>query len=173
MLTECFAPTYVCPFGGFGKRSLTRFRVRQGYKMTRATSMVTIHAPAHAIWQVIGDFGAACQYLARVIECTVEGEGIGARRTLTSTDGSTIVERLEALDEIAHRLSYALLTDTPFRNCLTTMIVRDLGPSQAELEWLATFEAGGLPADEARDMLEAALVANCLALKQFMEAGRT
>jgi hypothetical protein len=83
-----------------------------------------------------------------------------------------IVERLEALDEVAHRLSYSLLTDTPFRNCLTIMAVRDLGLSQAELEWSATFEADGLPADEARDMLEAARTANCLALKQFMEAGR-
>ncbi len=80
-----------------------------------------------------------------------------------------IVERLEALDEVTHRLSYALLTDTPFRNCLTTMQVRDLGPSLAELEWSATFEADGLPADEAREMLEGALTANCLALKQFLE----
>ena len=140
--------------------------------MTQASSTITIHAPADAIWQVIGDFGAACQYLAGVVNCTVEGEGVGALRTLTSADGSTIVERLEALDEVAHRLSYALLTDTPFRNCLTTMPVRDLGPSQAELEWSATFEADGLPANEARDMLEGALTANCLALKQFMEAGR-
>ena len=96
----------------------------------------------------------------------------GARRTLTSADGSTIVERLEALDGAAHRLSYALLTDTPFRNCLTTMLVHDLGQGQAEVEWSATFEADGLPADEAREMLESALAANCLALKQFMEAGR-
>ncbi len=42
------------------------------------------------------------------------------------------------------------------------MAVRDLGLSQAKLEWSATFEADGLPADEARDMLEAALTANCL-----------
>ena len=140
--------------------------------MTRVSCKTTIHAPAAAIWQVIGDFGAACQYLAQVIECAVEGEGVGARRTLTSADNSTVVERLETLDEAARRLSYALLTDTPFRDCLTTMLVHDLGQGQAEVEWSATFEADGLPADEARDMLEGALAANCLALKQFMEAGR-
>ena len=61
---------------------------------------------------------------------------------------------------------------TPFRNCLTTMTLRDLGPSKAALEWSATFEADGLPASEAVEMLEGALAANCLALKQFMEAGR-
>ena len=140
--------------------------------MTHATSVITIHAPAAIIWQVISDFGAACKYLFMVVNCTVEGEGVGARRTLTSTDGGVIVERVETLDEVTHRLNYALLTDTPFRNCLTTMMVRALGSSQAELEWSATFEPDGLPASEAAELMEGALAANCLALKQFMEASR-
>jgi hypothetical protein len=76
---------------------------------------------------------AACHYLAMVVNCTVEGAGVGALRALTSADGSTIVERLESLDKAAHRLSYSLLTDTPFRNCLTTVTVRDLGQGQCEL----------------------------------------
>jgi len=140
--------------------------------MTHASSTITIHASADAIWQVINDFGAACKYLVMVIGCTVEGQGIGALRTLTSTDGSTIVERLETLDAAARRLSYALLTDTPFGDCLTTMAVRDLGSRQAELEWSASFQPDGLPASEAVALLEGALAANCLALKQFMEAGK-
>ena len=140
--------------------------------MTHVTSKTTINASADAIWQVISDFGAACQYLVGVVNCTVEGEGVGARCTLTSADGSMIVECLETLDETAHRLSYSLLTDTPFRNCLTTMLVRELGQGRAEVEWSATFEADGLPASEAAELMEGALAANCLALKQFMEAGR-
>jgi len=109
--------------------------------MTQVLTKIMIRAPADAIWQVISDFGAACHYRAMVVNCTVEGEGVGALRTLTSADGSTIVERLEALDQAAHRLSYTLLTDTPFGNCLTTMAVRELAPSQPELAWSATFEA--------------------------------
>ncbi len=137
--------------------------------MTHASSMITIHAPADAIWQVISDFGAACQYLVGVVNCSVEGEGIGALRSLTSADGSTIVERLESLDAAARRLSYALLTDTPFGNCLTTMAVHDLGSRQAELAWSASFQPDGIPASEAVALLEGALAANCLALKQLME----
>jgi hypothetical protein len=140
--------------------------------MTQALAMIMIHAPADAVWRLVSDFGTAGQYLARVVNCTVEGAGVGALRTLTTADGSTIVERLETLDEAAHRLSYALLTDTPFGNCLTTMTVRDLGQGQCELEWSATFQPAGIPASEAQEMLEGALAANCLALKQFMEAGR-
>ena len=138
--------------------------------MTHASCTTSIDIPADAIWRVIRDFGAASQYLAGVVNCTVEGEGVGALRTLTSADGNTIVERLETLDGVARRLSYTLLTDTPFRNCLTTMMVRELGQSRAELEWSATFEADGLPTQEAVELLEDALAANCLALKQFTES---
>jgi len=137
--------------------------------MTHATITITIYVPADAIWQVISDFGAAGQYLAGVADCMVEGEGVGALRTLTSADGSTIVERLETLDAASQRLSYALLTDTPFGKCLTTMAVRDLGPYQAELSWSASFQPDGLPESEAVALLESALAADCVGLKQLLE----
>ena len=57
--------------------------------MTHVTRMIMIHAPADAIWQVISDLRAACDYLAGAGNCTVEGAGVGALRTLTSVDGTT------------------------------------------------------------------------------------
>jgi len=140
--------------------------------MTEASSRIVIHAPAAAIWRVISDFGAADQYLVGILYCTLEGEGIGAQRTLTSFGDGTLIERLETLDAAAQQLSYALLTDTPFGDCLTTIAVRELGPSQAELNWRASFQPVGIPTGEAVDLMEGALAANCLALKQFMEIGR-
>ena len=137
--------------------------------MTQVSGKTTLYVPADAIWQMISDFGAASQYLAGVVNCTIEGAGVGAQRTLISADGSIIVERLEMVDEAIHRLSYILLTNTPFRNCLTTVTVRDLGPNQAELTWSATFQPDGIPASEVVELLESALTVNCLALKQFLE----
>ncbi len=57
--------------------------------MTQVSCKTTIHVAADAIWRVIGDFGAACQYLYMVVNCTVVGEGVGAQCTLTSADGTT------------------------------------------------------------------------------------
>jgi hypothetical protein len=138
-------------------------------RLSQASSTIVIHAPADAIWRVLSDFGAACQYLDMVDNCTVAGEGVGAVRTLTLADGGTIVERLEALDEAARRMSYALLTDTPFRDCLTTVSLGDLGRGRCQVTWSASFEADGLPASEAAELLEGALAANCVALKQWLE----
>ena len=139
--------------------------------MAQASSRITVHAPVDAIWNEICRFGAADRYLPGVVDCMVDGTDVGARRTLTNADGSTIVERLDALDEANHRLCYTLLTDTPFDHCLTTIAVHDLGQSQAEVTWWATFEADGLPVSEAVALLEGALQENCLALKRFIEAG--
>ncbi len=136
--------------------------------MITVVSKTVIDAPAVAVWQVISDFGAACQYLAMVVNCTVEGAGAGALRTLTYADGSTVVERLEALDAAAHRLSYALLTDTAFRNCLTTVTLDDQGRGQCVVTWSAAFEAEGLPLSEAAEMLEGAFDLNGRALQHFI-----
>jgi len=61
--------------------------------MIQISSMLVIHAPADAIWQVISDFGTACKYLFMVVNCKVVGVGVGTQRTLTCADGSAIVER--------------------------------------------------------------------------------
>jgi hypothetical protein len=67
-------------------------------------------------------------------------------------------------------LSYALLTDTPFRNCLTTATVRHVGGRRCEMAWFATFEADGLPASEAQELLEGAFELNSQALQRFIAA---
>ncbi len=139
--------------------------------MAQASSRIVIHTSADAVWQVISDFGAASQYLAGVIDCTVDREGVGAQRVLTNIDGSTLVEQLETLNTAALQLSYVLLTDTPFGDCRTSIAVQDLGPSHAELDWSTSFQPVGIPTSEAVGLMEGALAENCLMLKQFMEAG--
>jgi hypothetical protein len=76
--------------------------------MAQASYKIVIHASLLAIWTEISNFGAAGPYLHRVVDCTADGDGVGAQRTLAYADGSTITERLETLDESAHRFCYIL-----------------------------------------------------------------
>jgi hypothetical protein len=57
------------------------------------------------------------------------------------------------------------------RSCVNTIAIHNLSlsPSQAELEWLATFDPDGIPGSEAVERVEGAFAANCLVLSQFME----
>lgn len=137
--------------------------------MLHAIQVITIGAPVDTVWQIISDFGAGAMYLAMVTHCVAQGAGTGALRTLTYLDGSVIVERLESVDETAHSLSYALLNDTPFGACLTTMALRALAPDQAELHWTADFQPTSLPANEALSLIQGMLAGNCQALKRLLE----
>ena len=61
---------------------------------------------------------------------------------------------------------YHRATESPFRDCLTSVTVRDLGRGQGEVTWAATFAADGLPASEAMEMLEGAFESNSRALRR-------
>ena len=137
--------------------------------MSHATKIITIQAPVDTVWKVISDFAAGTKYLAMVTHCTVQGSGAGALRTLTYRDGSVIFERLEMVDEVTYCLSYSLLTDTQFGNCLTTMALHALSPSQTQLTWTADFQPISLPANEALSLIEGMLADNCQILKQLLE----
>jgi hypothetical protein len=88
--------------------------------------------------------------------------------TLTYADGSTIVERFPTLDDSAHRLSDTLLSDTPFRDCLSIVTVHDLDRGWCMVTWAVTFDADGLPASEAMEMLEETFELNSRALQHFL-----
>lgn len=137
--------------------------------MLHATQVITLGTPVDVIWQVISDFGAGAKYLAMVKQCTVQGKGIGALRTLTYLDGSVILERLERLDDVTHSLSFTLLSDTPFGSCRTTIVLMALGPERTELTWTAEFQSTSLPANEAESLMEGMLAVNCVSLKELFE----
>ena len=69
--------------------------------MSTVSSKIIINAPVDTIYQVISDFGTAGQYLAGVVQCTVEGTGVGALRTLTSADARALRARTKAKSRAA------------------------------------------------------------------------
>lgn len=70
---------------------------------------------------------------------------------------------LNAFSYFVASLSQPLKSPTTLR---TTSALRSCS------QWLATFEADGLPATESAEWMESALSANCFTLKQVLEDGR-
>ena len=60
----------------------------------------SFEAPADAVWSSFQDFGGISKWAGRMIKgCTLEGEGVGAVRTLTFTQGNPLRERLVQFDD--------------------------------------------------------------------------
>jgi len=99
-----------------------------------------IAGSAPAIWEMLTDFGHP-QRLAPTIDHTVlRGEGVGAVRTVHSSRGLQIHEKLLECDTAAYRFSYAILDsgDMPFAHVTSyrcTILLWPLDDARTEIHW--------------------------------------
>ena len=75
-----------------------------------------IAPPPPAVWGVLSDFGHPQRLAPTIMRCDVVGEGVGAVRTVHSSSGALIRERLIECDAVRLRLVYEVLDggDMPF-----------------------------------------------------------
>ncbi len=113
-----------------------------------------IEAKAEAVWDLFRDFGGVARFNEGLERCELDGEGIGAVRTLTLPGGVTLRERLEALDDAARRLQYSILDGPiPVRDYLSTVEVHADGEG-CQVDWSSHFEPVGMPDAQARELIE-------------------
>lgn len=123
--------------------------------MLEINMRTVIDAPAENVWSVISDFGSIENYVNAVQDCSVEGTGIGARRTLTLNDGGKLVERLENLDDSSRTLTYKIVSGPlPVDNYISNMKVNEISTNQCEIVWTSSFVASGVSDDEAKQIIE-------------------
>lgn len=123
--------------------------------MTSVNMKTTINAPADEVWKTVSDFNGLGKFVAAVADSSVDGSGVEAKRTLTLQDGAQIVEKLKSLDDGARTLKYSILSGPlPVDNYLSTVEVKELGPSECEVCWSSTFEPKGAPEKDAQEAIQ-------------------
>ncbi len=116
----------------------------------------TVAAPAARVWELVRDFGGIAKWGGPALQsCSVEGEGIGAIRRIGLPGGLTISERLEALDDGARSLRYAIVEKCPLpvRDYRSTIQISEVGPQECRVDWSSRFEPDGAPAEQAEGMI--------------------
>jgi hypothetical protein len=125
-----------------------------GAIVPRPYSSGVIPAPADQVWEIIRLFNDLPSWLPAIKSSELLGgaEGqVGVVRRLTVGDGGVLHEKLIALSDEDHQLTYTFVDDNPFgvRRYVSTVRVAPITDSgQAFVEWRAEFDAEG--ADEAR-----------------------
>jgi carbon monoxide dehydrogenase subunit G len=98
-----------------------------------------IAASAETAWKSIGDFAGISSWMPGIEQCDVEGEGLGAVRTV-QMGPIKIVEKLEALDDAARSISYSITEGPlPVQNYLATIQVSEAGTG-CRIDWTARFD---------------------------------
>jgi len=120
--------------------------------------MPAIHAEhcytqsANTVWQRIHDFADLQSWLPGVTGCTVEGEGVGAIRTVATANGGEVVEELVGYDDDARQFSYRILKApgvSASADFVATLTVLGAAGGGCKVTWQADFRAGNnAPADK-------------------------
>lgn len=120
--------------------------------MSEVTVTESFAVPAARLWELVSDFGGIADIMDGVDECAMEGEGVGATRTIPAGP-SEVVESLDVLDHDNHVLTYSIVSGPlPFKDYSATMDISSEGDDACSMAWTGTFEADGVPVEKAEKL---------------------
>ena len=127
--------------------------------MVNVTVKGKINATADEVWKIFSSFRNVEKYFPLIKSSTVEGYGLGTKRTCiigTHDNGDEkIEEEITKFDNDAKSLTYSIISSPlPFQNYLGTVKVRNLGDNICELECIGSFEPNGISEDKASKQLK-------------------
>ena len=107
--------------------------------MATTTISIEISASVDQVWQLMGGFDSLPDWLPFIPKSMVS-EG-GRVRTLTTSDGGTVIERLEAFDNRQRSYSYSIIqAPFPVVDYLSTLAVVATADSNiTRVEWSGSF----------------------------------
>ncbi len=122
------------------------------------------------VWAVVGSFGGIETWMDGVSVCTVEGEGVGAIRTVTR-NGSTVREQLIRWDVSAREISYAILPPHPLpaSDVRGTIILEPL-KERTRVSWRSHARDFKLPAETLGAGISAFYAASIDGLTRLLDA---
>ena len=137
--------------------------------MAGAKVSQVIQASAEAVWDLLGDFGGVMRFSEGMESCSVEGEGVGAIRTLRMPGGIELDERLEVLDDSARALSYSITRGPlPMQAYYATISVHPQSESVYRVDWESTYEPTGVSEEQAREIAEGIYNGSLAAVKKTL-----
>jgi hypothetical protein len=109
----------------------------------RAVADRTIDAPAALVWAEIRSVGGLDRWFPVLDSCTVEGEGVGAVRTLGLVGAGPMKDRILEISDAERRLRYHRFESPfPLDDYVGTVEVRDAPQGRAHVVWSVAAEAG-------------------------------
>lgn len=112
-----------------------------------------IRAPAQQVWAMVGAFADPALGKGFVSHVTLEGEGVGAVRTLHMTDnitGGVVIERQTGRDERGMYYAYELVDpgDMPFTDYYGSAQVAPVDSASCRVIWLNRYRTQASRGDE-------------------------
>ena len=125
-----------------------------------ATANVTkiVDAPVEKVWLAIRSIGGLDRWFPMMDSCRVEGQGVGAIRTLCLVGGGEMRDRIGEIADAERRFRYERFElPLPVENYQGTVEARGRADHRSEIFWGIQFEVAAEKRDELVAFIEAAL----------------
>jgi len=140
--------------------------------VTYAKVQAVIDHPIEKVWPHIADFGGLSAWAAGVTGCTLEGEGVGAVRTVALGDRFAR-ERLEAIEPDRHWLRYHIVPPhaMPAEDVYSEISLTAIDANRAEILWVSEATGFGIPADQLGARIEGFYGKSVEGLQRLLDEG--
>jgi hypothetical protein len=139
--------------------------------MTTVQVVEGIEASASDVWNILSDFGGI--KVGGPIEAfEIEGEGVGAVRTIT-TGGGQVIERLDQFDVDALTFAYCIVNEDnplPVSNYSSIVKIAADGDKSCTVEWTGTFEPKGVDEETASKVVRGIYTGGIMGARKALEA---
>ncbi len=137
----------------------------------KVTKVVDVRA--QDAWNAIRSIGGLDRWFPVIAKCSVQGQGVGARRVCELANGVTLFEKVEQIDDAGRVFKYSI-TDSPLpiRNYLGTVKVHDAGGGKSEITWSAKFDVADDHRDEMVGMLSGAFADGIKGLESDLKTSK-
>ncbi|WP_198017256.1 SRPBCC family protein [Methylocapsa acidiphila] len=130
-----------------------------------------LSAPAEKVWEAISRIGRLEVWFPIIATCAVEGDGIGARRRMTTQDGGEITDIIEEIDPAKRRLTYLRATSPfPVTFYRGTVEVFDSFDLQAVVAWTIDFESAPQDAAAVAELVKGAIGSGLDGMERDLQA---
>lgn len=128
--------------------------------------------PIADVWVIAGSFGDVERWIDGVTSCILEGEGIGAVRTVTR-NGNSVREKLDRHDSDIHEISYVILDPHPMpaANVRGTITLTAEGEERTRILWRSHASDFTIPPEALGERISAFYAASILGLDRLLSAG--
>lgn len=105
-------------------------------------STASVKLPSVLVWNKLIAFGGTEKFVPDLLEkVIVEGDGIGAVRTISLKGGGEIVEELTKIDETKHQMTFVVLsTPMPVYNYEGTFTIRSINKDECAVDFESIYE---------------------------------
>lgn len=113
-----------------------------------------IRVPLDAVWSAISNIDNLDRWFSAIKHCHVEGQGVGAIRTLTLSEGGIIRDIIEEVDFEKHQLCYKCITlPFPVSNYQGAVNLSSTSEGETDLSWSAKYQVSNENQQEMRTLI--------------------